>query len=89
MRMLASSELLAVIKWQVCYTNLVYQRVNKKLKVELSRSEIKKLVQNILIDDQTTVEKWGKNYYVSGLAYSTQLTINSFNFRLITADRLK
>lgn len=85
----ASSELLTVIKRQVCYTDLVYQRVNKKLKVELSRPEIEKLVQDILTDNQTTVEKRGKNYYVSGLAYSTQLTINSFNFRLITADRLK
>ncbi|GEO70774.1 DUF3781 domain-containing protein [Levilactobacillus acidifarinae] len=84
----ANPELLASIKNQVCYTDLVYQRVNKKLKVDFSRSEIEKLVQDILSDDQTTVEKQGKNYYVSGLAYSTRLTINSFNFRLIAADRL-
>lgn len=82
----ANLELLASIKDQVCYTDLVYERVNKKLKVDLSRVEIEKLVQDILGDDQTTVEKRGKNYYVSGLAYSTRLTINSFNFRLITAD---
>lgn len=86
--MLASSELLVIIQKRVCYTNLVYQRVNKKLKVDLLQSEVEKLVQDILSDDQTTVEKRGKNYYVSGLAYSTRLTINSFNFRLITADRL-
>lgn len=84
----ANLELLTSIKRQVCYTNLVYERVNKKLKMDLSRSEIERLVQNILGDDQTTVEKQGKNYYVSGLAYGTRLTINSFNFRLITADRL-
>lgn len=84
----ANSERLASIKDQVCYTDLVYRRVNKKLKVDLSRAEIEKLVQDILGDDQTTVEKRGKNYYVSGLTYKTRLTINSFNFRLITADRL-
>jgi len=84
----ANSELLALIKRRVCYTDLVYQRVNKKLKVDLSRPEIEQLVQNILGDAQTTVEKRGKNYYVSGLAYSTRLTINSFKFRLITVDRL-
>ncbi|WP_260158549.1 hypothetical protein [Levilactobacillus brevis] len=39
---------------------MVYQRVNKKLKVNLFRTEIGKLVQDILSDDQTTVEKWGR-----------------------------
>ncbi|MFC0378750.1 DUF3781 domain-containing protein [Levilactobacillus acidifarinae] len=34
------------------------------------------------------LKKRGKNYYVSGLAYGTGLTINSFNFRLITVDLL-
>lgn len=63
--------------------------MNKKLNTDLSRAEIEKLVQDILSDDQTIVEKRGKNYYVSGLAYSNRLTINSFNFRLITADRLQ
>ncbi|GEO70586.1 DUF3781 domain-containing protein [Levilactobacillus acidifarinae] len=72
----ANPELLASIKNQVCYTNLVYERVNKKLKVDLALPEIKKLVQDILSDDQTTVEKRGKNYYVSGLNFSTRLTIN-------------
>ncbi|GEO70579.1 DUF3781 domain-containing protein [Levilactobacillus acidifarinae] len=56
----ANLELLASIKHQVCYTDLVYERVNKKLKVNLSRTEIEKLVQGILGDDQTTVEKTGE-----------------------------
>jgi len=84
----ANPELLALIKCRVCYTDLVYQRFNKKLGVDLSRSAIEKLVQDILGDAQTTVEKRGKNYYVSGLTDSTRLTINSFNFRLITVDRI-
>ena len=60
MRMLANSELLSIIQKRVCHTDLVYQRVNKKLKVNLFRTEIGKLVQDILSDDQTTVEKWGR-----------------------------
>lgn len=84
----AGSDLLMTIKCRVCYTNLVYQRVNKKLKVNLSRVEIEKLVQDILGDDQTAVEKRGKNYYVDGLTNGVRLTINSFNFRLIAADQI-
>lgn len=57
MRMPASGELLASIKGQVCYTDLVYQLVNKKLKVDLSRTEIERLVQDILSNNRTTVEK--------------------------------
>lgn len=86
--MLAISELLATIKDQVYYTYLVYQRINKKLKVNLSQAEIELLVQDVWSDNQTTVEKRRNNYYISYLAYSTRLTINSFNFRLITADHI-
>ncbi|MFC6163183.1 DUF3781 domain-containing protein [Lactiplantibacillus dongliensis] len=32
------------IKKHVCYTKLVYQRVNKKLAVKLSKAEIESLV---------------------------------------------
>lgn len=87
--MASNLELLRLIKAQVCYTDLVYQRVNKKLKVDLSRSEIERMVQTILNDGQSTVEKHGKNYYITNLAHRTRLTINSFNFRLITADRIR
>ncbi|KIO99134.1 hypothetical protein FC61_GL001569 [Levilactobacillus brevis ATCC 14869 = DSM 20054] len=54
--------------------------------MDLSRAEIETLVQDILGDEQTMLEKRGKNYYVTSLARHTRLTINSFNFRLITAD---
>lgn len=86
--MLDNSELLALIKERVCYTDLVYQRVNTKLKVDLSRAEIETLVQAILGDQQAMLKKREKNYYVTSLARHTRLTINSFNFRLITADRI-
>ncbi|WP_143462995.1 DUF3781 domain-containing protein [Levilactobacillus enshiensis] len=62
MRTLASRKLLGQIKAQVCYTELVYQRVNKKLAVNLTKAEVEALVIAILDDDTTDVEKLGKNY---------------------------
>lgn len=88
MRTLASRELLDQIKTQVCYTELVNRRVNKKLAVDLSKSEIEALVIAILDDDITSIEKLGKNYYVTNSTWRVQLMINSFNYRLITANRV-
>ncbi|WP_270319782.1 DUF3781 domain-containing protein [Levilactobacillus brevis] len=70
----------------VCYTDLVYQRVNKKLKIALSRDMLETLVLSILADASTLVEKRGKNYYVTNQLRRVRLTITSYSFRLITAD---
>lgn len=86
--MQANQKLLTQIKAHVCYTDLVYQRVNKKLKTDLSREGIEALVNEILMDDTSTVEKRGKNYYVTSYSQRVCLTINSYNFRLITANRV-
>lgn len=88
MTKLASRELLDQIKAHVCYTELVYQRVNKKLAVNLSKAEVETLIISVLDDVATSVEKLGKNYYVTNLPRQVQLVINSFNYRLITANRL-
>lgn len=84
----ANRNLLDEIKEHVCYTDFVYQRVNKKLAVDLLKSEVEALVLAILSDVATDVEKFGKNYYVSNLSRQVQLVINSFNYRLITANRV-
>ncbi|NLR31552.1 DUF3781 domain-containing protein [Levilactobacillus tujiorum] len=86
MRTLASWELLDQIKTQVCYTELVYQRVNKKLAVDLSQAEVEALVIAMLDDVTTSIEKLGKNYYVANSTRRVQLAINSFNYRLITVN---
>jgi len=81
-------DLLQQLSEQVCYTELVFQRVNKKLKIEMSEAEVKVLVQEILADATTSVERRGKNYYITNAARNVRLTINHFNCRLITADRV-
>lgn len=88
MQTLANRELLAQIKDHVCYTELVYQRVNKKLVVDLSHAEIEALVIAVLNDVATGVERLGKNYYVTNQTRQVQLVINSFNYRLITVNRV-
>lgn len=88
MRTLASRELLAQIKAHVCYTKLVYQRVNKKLAVNLTKAEVEALVIAVLDDVASSVEKLGKNYYVTNSTQRVQLVINSFNYRLITVNRV-
>ncbi|WP_125573467.1 DUF3781 domain-containing protein [Levilactobacillus huananensis] len=88
MTKLVRRELLARIKEYVCYTELVYQRVNKKLAVDLSKPEIEALVTAVLDDSATDVEKVGKNYYVTNSSRQVQLVINSFNYRLITANHV-
>ena len=72
----------------ICYTELVYGCVNKILNTELSNEEIEKMVEEILHDPDSTIEKIGKNYYINNSKLNVQLTINSYNCRLITADRI-
>ncbi|MFC6260564.1 DUF3781 domain-containing protein [Levilactobacillus fujinensis] len=80
--------LLVKISENVCYTELVYQRVNKKLSVDWSHSETEAWVQAILRDPDSLVEQRGKNYYVANQRRKSQLTVNSHNYRLITVNRL-
>jgi len=88
MRTQASRELSVHIKGHACYTELVYRWVNKKLAANLSKAEVEALVIAILDDGTTDVEKLGKNYYVTNRTRQVQLVINSFNYRLITANHV-
>lgn len=83
-----TNTLLSELQRTVCYTELVYQRVNKKLKTQLTQSEIEALVDRLLADVTSSVEKRGKNYYVTNQRTQIQLVINSFNSRLITVNAL-
>lgn len=74
-----------VFAQKVCYTPLVFERFNKKLQTKYSEAEIKELVQQIIHDPQTQTIKQGKNYYLSHK--DIELVINSFNYRLITANK--
>jgi hypothetical protein len=75
---------------KICYTELVYGRINKKLKMDLSNDKIEALIFEIIKDtDETEFKKIGKNIYISNSKHNIRLTINSLTFRIITADRLK
>ncbi|MFC6176984.1 DUF3781 domain-containing protein [Companilactobacillus huachuanensis] len=69
----------------VCYTPLVFGRVNKKLNLSLSNEEVQSLVNRIISDEKTIIHKTGKNYYLQNK--TIELVINSFNYRLITANK--
>jgi len=83
-----TNTLLSELQRTVCYTELVYQRVNKKLKTQLTQTEIEALVDRLLADVTSSVEKRGKNYYITNQHAQIQLVINSFNSRLITVNAL-
>ena len=74
---------------KICYTELVYGRINKKLSVKLSKDEIEKLISQIILEtDDAEYQKIGKNIYVSNKERNIRLTINSHTNRIITADKL-
>lgn len=74
----------------ICYTDLVYGRINKKLNINFPKEQIEKFVLKILKEtDEKFIFRKGKNYYVVNTEKKITLTINSNTFRLITADKIK
>lgn len=73
----------------LCYTELVYGRINKKLSTNYSKLEIESLILDLLNNSsEEDYLKIGKNYYVSNHKHKIRLTINSYTFRVITADKI-
>lgn len=74
----------------ICYTELVYERINKKLNIKFSKKQIEEFILKILKEtDEIFFSKIGKNYYVTNMKNNIIITINSNTFRIITADRSK
>ena len=87
------SEIIKITKQNIldniCYTELVYERINKKLNISLSKKEIEVLLFKILDKtDESYFSKIGKNYYVENKEESIRVTINSNTFRIITVDKI-
>lgn len=75
---------------RICYTELAYERINKKLNIQFSKKQIEEYILNILKEtDINFFTKTGKNYYVMNVEYNIQITINSNTFRIITVDKIK
>lgn len=74
---------------KICYTELVYGRINKKLNLQLSKPKIEALILTILSEtDESEFLKKGKNIYITNNDRNIRLTINSYTNRIITADKL-
>lgn len=74
----------------VCYTELVYGRINKKLKTQLSKTEIEELLYKLIAETkESCFERIGKNLYVTNPQNQITVTINKNTFRVITVDRVK
>lgn len=74
---------------KICYTELVYGRINKKLKSNYSKPEIETMLLEILKETpENCFHQTGKNIYVSNTKSNIRITINSHTYRIITVDRL-
>ena len=74
---------------KICYTELVYERINKKLEINLSKEKIEEFISEIIKEtNESEFNKIGKNIYISNNARNIRLTINSYTNRIITADKL-
>ena len=74
---------------KICYTELVYDRINKKLNSKFSKSEIEKMLFEIIKETQEIYfQKIGKNIYVTSDKRNIKITINSNTYRIITVDKL-
>ena len=75
---------------KICYTELVYGRINKKLKLYLSKDKIEEMIFATIKDtEETNFKKTGKNIYITNKERNIMLTINSYTNRIIMADKLK
>jgi Protein of unknown function (DUF3781) len=75
---------------KICYTELVYERINKKLNMQLSKDKIESMILIIINDtNETEFQKTGKNIYITNREKQVRLTVNSNNYRIITADKLQ
>jgi hypothetical protein len=73
----------------ICYTDLVYGRINKKLNLELSNEKIEEMIITLIKEtDEAEFLKIGKNIYISNTSRNVKLTINSFTNRIITAEKI-
>lgn len=71
------------------YTELAYQRVNKKLGLSLNKIQIEKYIFEAIYDTESEIYKKGKNYYITNLSKRLRITVNSSTYRIITVDILK
>lgn len=79
----------AQILENLCYSELVYERINKKLKSNFSKPDIEKMLFGIIKEtSEKFFEKTGKNIYITNTEHHIKITVNSNTFRIITVNRI-
>jgi len=74
---------------RLCYTDLVYERIRKKLSIQLTDPEIEQYIfESINETPAQNIEKTGKNYYIRNRKKEIRMTINSYTYRIITVDKI-
>lgn len=72
---------------KLCYTGLGYDRINKKLRSEFSKSEIETLIFKVIeATSEPLFEQRGKNIYITNREQNIRITVNLNTFRVITVD---
>lgn len=72
-----------------CYTELVYERINKKLGTHFSKKEIASFMKQIITETEVNCfKKIGKNFYITSKKQGIKITVNSTTFRIITVDKM-
>lgn len=62
----------------ICYTELVYQRINKKLKTNYSKAQIEDYIFRILKETEIGFfDRTSKNYYVSNTEKNSRVIVKS------------
>jgi len=72
------------------YTELVFNRINKKLKTTLDKEWIKKYIFNLIkkSKEEDIIKKW-KNFYIYNKIDNIRITVNWFTYTVITVDKFK
>ncbi|MFT8401761.1 MAG: DUF3781 domain-containing protein [Lentilactobacillus diolivorans] len=76
-----------VIANQLCYTELVYQRINKKLIMNLTKVQIERFIYHVVVNADL-VEQRGKNFYIYNNQNRIIVTVNANNYRVITVSKM-
>jgi hypothetical protein len=72
----------------ICYTALVYGRINKKLNSRFTEPEIEAMLLKLIAETpETDFQKTGKNIYITPPDQKIRITINSNTYRVITVDK--
>ena len=74
---------------KICYTELVYGRINKKLNIDISKDKIEEMISTMISEtNESEFQKRGKNIYITNNKRNVRLTINAYTNRIITIDKL-